>query len=643
MAGTSSLETPQAKPPAWAADGHAEGVRSFGGWLLKRIDGLLSERLRRGSPSELTRARLVAGAALLLLLFDLLYLIQLWSAHWPAGSRLTTGLGAGGPYVGLLVLLRRAATVRLPALLLCAMMALILVGTTFAVGNPYSGTHAGIMLLPALAVYLLGPRWAFPFTLVLIATLGFAYPFYVLQAKGGIARADDVWEVYLVASFSFLGAWGLGALHSTARDQPQASLEQALKEKRASEAKLLSLIESTDDLVCSLDLDGRLITANSALQRMFALNLGQEAGVGDFVFAKSPPERQELWKQRLAQVARGQSLRIEEEYTVGGRHVTQEISLNPIHGEGGQIVGVTLFCRDVTLRKEADARLKEMHRTLVDVSRHAGMAEIATGVLHNVGNTLNSVNIATALLMDQLRRSRVTGLARAAQLLRENLSDAGTFVSSNPQGRKLPRYFIAVAEELVEEREKMSQEVLSLIASVDHIRSIVTVQQQHARTVGALEEFHVPQLIDEALRLDAISLDHLGITIVREYAEVPPLLADRHRLLQILINLLSNARQSLVESQRRDKQLIIRIRLSAEGQHLLIDVADNGLGIAPEQMERIFKQGFTTKKTGHGFGLHISALAATEMKGRLTCASPGPGQGATFTLELPLAGEEVRS
>jgi two-component system, LuxR family, sensor kinase FixL len=71
-----------------------------------------------------------------------------------------------------------------------------------------------------------------------------------------------------------------------------------------------------------------------------------------------------------------------------------------------------------------------------------------------------------------------------------------------------------------------------------------------------------------------------------------------------------------------------------------VEVADNGVGIAPENMPRMFPQGFTTKKTGHGFGLHISALAATEMKGRLTCASSGAGQGATFTLELPMAGQE---
>jgi two-component system, LuxR family, sensor kinase FixL len=178
---------------------------------------------------------------------------------------------------------------------------------------------------------------------------------------------------------------------------------------------------------------------------------------------------------------------------------------------------------------------------------------------------------------------------------------------------------------------------------VDHIKSIVSMQQKHARTGGAIEELQVPQLIDEALRLHAISLERLGILIERDYAQVPPILVDRHKLLQILINLLSNARHALVDSQQQDKRLSIRVRIAPEGRLLLIEVSDNGMGIAPENLTRIFTQGFTTKKTGHGYGLHISALAATEMKGRLTCSSSGPGQGAIFTLELPVAGEEVRS
>jgi C4-dicarboxylate-specific signal transduction histidine kinase len=156
-----------------------------------------------------------------------------------------------------------------------------------------------------------------------------------------------------------------------------------------------------------------------------------------------------------------------------------------------------------------------------------------------------------------------------------------------------------------------------------------------------VEQVAVPQLIDEALRLHAVSFDQLGIRIVRDYADVPAIFVDRHKLLQILINLMSNARHALVDSGQEDKCLTIRVRHAAEGERLSIDVTDNGMGITAENLARLFTQGFTTKKTGHGFGLHISALAASEMKGRLTCTSPGLGQGATFSLELPMKDEEA--
>jgi signal transduction histidine kinase len=148
----------------------------------------------------------------------------------------------------------------------------------------------------------------------------------------------------------------------------------------------------------------------------------------------------------------------------------------------------------------------------------------------------------------------------------------------------------------------------------------------------------VPQLIEEALRLHAVSFERNGIHVERQYSQVPPIEVDRHKLLQILVNLLSNARHALQESKTPDKRLLIRIRLSPGGDHLIIEVSDTGVGIAPENLARLFSQGFTTKKTGHGFGLHISALSAIEMNGRLSCASAGLGQGATFTLELPVDG-----
>jgi two-component system, LuxR family, sensor kinase FixL len=166
------------------------------------------------------------------------------------------------------------------------------------------------------------------------------------------------------------------------------------------------------------------------------------------------------------------------------------------------------------------------------------------------------------------------------------------------------------------------------------------MQQKLARAAGVMEQVSVPQLIDEALRLHAVSFERLGIRIERDYTDVPPISVDRHKLLQILINLLSNARHALVDSQKEDKWMRLGVWPAPDGGRVILEVTDDGVGIAPEHLPRLFTQGFTTRKTGHGFGLHLSALAAAELKGRLTCASPGLGQGATFTLELPTAGAE---
>jgi signal transduction histidine kinase len=264
-------------------------------------------------------------------------------------------------------------------------------------------------------------------------------------------------------------------------------------------------------------------------------------------------------------------------------------------------------------------------------------------VLHNVGNTLNSVNISVGVVTDHLRRSRVPKLVQATRLLREHTGDLGAWMASDSRGAKLPDYLGTLAEHLEAERDELLTEMRALNESVEHIKSIVSMQQQHARYGGVVELVHVPRLIDDALRLSAGSFDRQGIKLECEYTEVPAIMVDRHKLLQILLNLLSNARHALVESGTGDKRLTIRVGLGAGGEQLRVEVADNGVGIAEENLTRVFSQGFTTKKKGHGFGLHISALAAAELKGRLSAASAGQGHGATFTIELPVHGSEASS
>ena len=143
------------------------------------------------------------------------------------------------------------------------------------------------------------------------------------------------------------------------------------------------------------------------------------------------------------------------------------------------------------------------------------------------------------------------------------------------------------------------------------------------------------QLVDDSLQINAGALDRHQVKLARESEKVPQVLVDKHKVLQILVNLIRNAKYAVSEAERKDKQVTVRLFQHGE-DHVRIQVSDNGVGIAPENLTRIFAHGFTTRKDGHGFGLHSGALAAKEMGGSLSVHSEGPGQGATFTLELPI-------
>jgi PAS domain S-box-containing protein len=609
-------------------------------WILSLLDWFLSESMRIASPSELVRSRVRVGATLVLLVLALSYLVVVpVSTPTIAASLIALGWAAS------LLVSRKARSHTMPAVLLCASSVVGFLIVVFLSPRPYIGIHTGHMLVPALAVYLMGPRLAGILTGLFALGLGVLHPLYFMHVASlhHLLLDPDYLPIRVSAAIALLGAWAVGSLHSTARDEAQATLEHTLKNLRDSERKLSSLIASTDDPIISMDTQGRVLTANAAAHRIYKKRFGRPLEMGQHLVNPTDPSLMTLWRPRMEQVLQGHTLHFEQEQQLEDSRIAFDIRINPILGDGGKAVGFTLVARDVTHHKEAEARLGEMHRTLLDVSRQAGMAEISTGVLHNVGNTLNSVNVSTGLLAELLDTSRVAGLGKAAQLLQKHLPDLGTFLTTDPQGKRLPEYFLGLSEQLVNEHEALAKEVQALTTNVDHIKAIISMQQQQARAVGTIEQLQVPQLIDEALRLHAISLERLGISVQREYAEVPPIHADRHKLLQILVNLLTNARHALVESARQDRRLTIRVQLASGGQRLLIEVADNGMGIAPENLPRLFTQGFTTKLTGHGFGLHISALTAAEMKGQLRGTSLGLGLGATFSLELPLQVEQAQA
>jgi signal transduction histidine kinase len=293
--------------------------------------------------------------------------------------------------------------------------------------------------------------------------------------------------------------------------------------------------------------------------------------------------------------------------------------------------------KEVRERTETQSKLEETHNQLLQVSRQAGMAEVATGVLHNVGNVLNSVSVSATVVCDRLRQSEVEDLRTAAAMLKEKNGHLADFLSYDPKGKLLPEYLTQASELLNTERNELLSEMGAVVRHIEHIKEIVAMQQTYAKVFGVLEPVPPASLIQDALRMNSAALDRHGIKVVQKVAEdVPLALVDRHKVLQILINLLRNAKYAMDEQAPPEKRLQILVNQTAAGR-VAIHVADNGVGIAPENLTRIFGHGFTTKKDGHGFGLHSGALAAKQMNGSLTVRSDGRGHGATFTLELPAA------
>lgn len=293
---------------------------------------------------------------------------------------------------------------------------------------------------------------------------------------------------------------------------------------------------------------------------------------------------------------------------------------------------------DVTARKRAERELEALHSQLMLASRQAGMAEVANGVLHNVGNVLTSVNLIVHDVQDRLKTTRLSHLRRVVEILQREQHHLGEYLTQDPTGRQVPEFLTKLDEFLVQENQQLIKDVDGLVRHFEHIREIIVTQQGSSQMCGVLEMLDPAQLFEDSLRLDANSRERQGITLERAFDRVGRIRADRHKVLQILVNLLKNARDALQVRPAGERLIRVRIAAGSPG-HVTLAVQDNGAGILTENLTRVFQHGYTTKRTGHGFGLHSSVLAAQDMGGDLSAASDGLGLGATFTLRLPAAVE----
>ncbi|HEX8700039.1 MAG TPA: ATP-binding protein, partial [Myxococcaceae bacterium] len=288
--------------------------------------------------------------------------------------------------------------------------------------------------------------------------------------------------------------------------------------------------------------------------------------------------------------------------------------------------------------EERTRELKQAQSRLMETARMVGKAEVASSVLHDVGNALTSLVVDADEMRQTISTSRLDRVEHVASMLQEHRDRLAEFLTQDPRGQHLLTYLSELGGDLAQERLALRQGMEDMSRNVARVRSIIQTQQAYAKATLLIEECNLAELMDEVLSLQAGALQQAGVRVVKELTELPKVRVDRHRLLQIVLNLVANARQAMDGIAQEER--LLRLRLWRDDAWIHIQVVDRGKGIAPEVKQHLFTQGFTTRKEGHGIGLHSSALAARLMGCQLSLESPGLGQGAIATLKLPLSSPE---
>jgi PAS domain S-box-containing protein len=464
-----------------------------------------------------------------------------------------------------------------------------------------------------------------------LAGLGLVYRWLLQRAESKERRlkeANDLLELKVRERTAEL------AKANVELDKEMQAGRRADEALRAEQRLLRTMINALPMSIGCIDKAGRFVFANNLASTLFGKPLSEIEGR---LFSEvMSAEMYEKHKRLIDECLTGKVVPFVHEYTLanGGKVIGQG-AFAPVAGENGTFIGAVYGVVDITARKQLELKMEQTHQQLLVVSRQAGMAEVATGVLHNVGNVLNSVNVSANLVVDSVRTSRASSLAKVVELLDKHQTDLAEFLTRDEKGKQVLAFLGGLNDHLAAERAALLEELRSLTANIEHIKEIVAMQQANAHRFGVVETAQAAELMESALKMNEAALNRHHVEIIREFEEVPPILVDKHKVLQILINLLQNAKRACIQSAEQERQVTVRIRRNG-GRAIRMEVADNGVGIPPKNLTRIFAHGFTTQTDGHGFGLHNGALTARQLGGTLTAQSEGSGKGATFILELPL-------
>ena len=266
-------------------------------------------------------------------------------------------------------------------------------------------------------------------------------------------------------------------------------------------------------------------------------------------------------------------------------------------------------------------------------SWQAGRAEVATGVLHNVGNVLNSVNVSASLLLQSSNDDTFSFLSKASDLINQKADDLPTFFRQDTRGKNFPVFFDKLARSFEKLQDSQIDELNSIVKHVDHIKKIIATQQANAIGAGLYEPVDPTELFEDTVNVVEADEPLRDIQIHRNYSFTEKFDTNKHTMLQVLLNLVKNSVRALRQSEKQEK--VITLEIKDDNEFIYFSVTDNGIGISKENQAKLFQHGFTTSSDGHGFGLHSCANSIQQMGGSVSCQSSGAGQGAKFMVRVP--------
>ena len=397
--------------------------------------------------------------------------------------------------------------------------------------------------------------------------------------------------------------------------------------------KFRNLLRYTTDLIYFKDLNSVFTLCSDFCTKRLVGPKGSVIGKSDFDFfdhdcaTKFYNDEQEIIRTGIPVI--GQVI----EEVRNGRKTWVFSSKIPLRDLDGNITGTFGISRDITAQKRTEDKLHRANAQLVAASLRAGKAEVATNVIHNIGNVLTSIKVAIAESDSICESIGLEKLIRVADLVAENSADP-SFFQPEQRGGHLPDYLRELAKALETDKAKLMKEISDCKLNLEHIRSIVSKQEAHANASNVSERVAISKLVSEAIQMSSSSLQNHDIEVCRDFDEGLFAETDKHQVLQIIVNLIRNAKHACLDFSDAARKITVSV-VDHGGCEFSIRITDNGIGISEETMSKLFQYGFTTRERGSGFGLHGASKSAKQLGGTLHAESKGLGKGSTFVLTLP--------